>query len=616
MGPKRNPEQQQTFDLAGGNLVPVQPVGLPQVAIQQPGVGPAADPAALDAVEKMAFNIDEPQANPALGQGWLMDATWPNTGPGSPDNYAGFVKAFEDMAKTGKGGKLLLTPNSIYNFTTEDILYMRGLQDVVIDGQGSTLVFSRQKTYTPFIQVDGALRLKFQNLNIDWNWNTTRPANLVRVVAATPSSWTLEYLEVPSITPAQIVKIVDMHPVNEETLTVGQYGVREFWDLNASKLAQGPAPNQIVVTLPRVINPGPTVGQTYILRSFTYEAHGMVLYNAKHITFENCTWFSTLGMGVVLQDNCEYFYFNKFKITVPGGTAAAAKRILSVAADGIHTNKALGHLKLEGCEFAYQGDDALNVHDPVTFGVKILGPNQIQALKSQQWKIDYKPGDVLDLRLPTFAPAGWSGQVVSAQHDGNETWTINVNPPLPALPAGTDQSKMILFNNRWNVGDVIVRNSLFHSNRARGLLLECNNVLVENNTFRRIQLAAIRMEADVGEWNEGIGTKNIVIKNNVFDTCDVQNWGHGVIWTGAGAPAKESTTQVPLHGNIRICNNQFLNMPGNALSLRSCCNVTVSGNKIVPPAASAMQTRALGARTAAPGGIVTDPNPIGIVITP
>lgn len=50
------------------------------------------------------------------------------------------------------------------------------------------------------------------------------------------------------------------------------------------------------------------------------------------------------------------------------------KRLISAAADGIHCNKSLGHLFLDQCEIMYQGDDALNVHDPIARGFKIAAP--------------------------------------------------------------------------------------------------------------------------------------------------------------------------------------------------------------------------------------------------
>lgn len=177
--------------------------------------------------------------------------------------------------------------------------------------------------------------------------------------------------------------------------------------------------------------------------------------------------------------------------------------------------------------------------------------------KLPNWKIDFKAGDAVEILRPDFSPYFSSTLKAAAREASVNGWRVQFSDPLP-IAAGTDTSKLIIINHRWNVGWVVVRNSKFGGNRARGLLLECHDVLVKNNTFWRTQLSAIRMEADVGEWDEGIGTKNIVIASNTFQNCDIQNWGHGVIWMGAGAPAKSGCTRVPIHSNIRIRNNQFL----------------------------------------------------------
>jgi hypothetical protein len=355
--------------------------------------------------------------------------------------------------------------------------------------------------------------------------------------------------------PALVPQCIDMHPVNEETMTVGQYGIKEYWDLKGTKIAKGAKANQLVATLPRAIAPPPPVGQTYLLRHFTYEGHAMVFYNSNNITLENFNIWSSIGMGVVLQDNCSHFAFKNFKIT----KHPTEKRLISVAADGIHCNKSLGYLLLDKCEIMWQGDDALNVHDPIGHGFKIVAPDTITIANKPAWKIDFKAGDKVELLKNDFGPIPFTSDVKAATRDESiNGWRVQFNAAVP-VPATTDTSKYVVLNHRWNAGNIVVQNCKFGANRARGLLLECHSVLVKNNSFWRTQLSAIRIEADVGEWDEGTGTKNVVITGNIFDDCDVQNWGHGVVWVGAGAPAKEACTKVPFHNNIKISGNQFLN---------------------------------------------------------
>jgi hypothetical protein len=58
-------------------------------------------------------------------------------------------------------------------------------------------MFHRAKNFCPFVQFDACKNIKIINLNIDWNWSKSRIASLVKIAAATPTSWTLDFLEVP-----------------------------------------------------------------------------------------------------------------------------------------------------------------------------------------------------------------------------------------------------------------------------------------------------------------------------------------------------------------------------------------------------------------------------------
>lgn len=78
-------------------------------------------------------------------------------------------------------------------------------------------------------------------------------------------------------------------------------------------------------------------------------------------------------MGVVLQDNCHHFAFKNFKVT----KHPTERRLISAAADGIHCNKSLGYVLLDNCEIMYQGDDALNVHDPTRRGFTVAAAEYV-----------------------------------------------------------------------------------------------------------------------------------------------------------------------------------------------------------------------------------------------
>jgi hypothetical protein len=72
----------------------------------------------------------------------------------------------------------------------------------------------------------------------------------------------------------------------------------------------------------------------------------------------------------------------------------------------------------------------------------------------------------------------------------------------------------VLLIPRYSKGNVIIRNSKFHSNRARGLLLLMGDVTVENCHIYDIEMVGMRLETGYAIcWAEGTFTNNVVVRN-------------------------------------------------------------------------------------------------------
>lgn len=83
----------------------------------------------------------------------------------------------------------------------------------------------------------------------------------------------------------------------------------------------------------------------------------------------------------------------------------------------------------------------------------------------------------------------------------------------------------IIFNNRFKTENYIIRNNKFHTNRARGILVHGSNGLIEDNHFYNIQGAAMQIESGAElRWSEGKGVSNLIVRRNIYESCDVNRW--------------------------------------------------------------------------------------------
>ena len=88
-------------------------------------------------------------------------------------------------------------------------------------------------------------------------------------------------------------------------------------------------------------------------------------------------------------------------------------------------------------------------------------------------------------------------------------------------------------------------------------------------------------------WCEGYGVDNVLIRNNVFDSCNIRgNTNFGIereIYIGAYARNDPSEVMLdePIIKNVRFENNVFKNAYGALAVISSAKNVSFVGNEII-----------------------------------
>ncbi len=137
----------------------------------------------------------------------------------------------------------------------------------------------------------------------------------------------------------------------------------------------------------------------------------------------------------------------------------------------------------------------------------------------------------------------------------------------------------IVSNGSIDSGNYVISGNYFHENRARGLLLQSNNGLCENNRFYKIMANPIKVIMDIssGLWLEGTGVNGLVIRNNSFVECNVVEWSAQLsISTNIDGKSADST----LFYNITVENNSFDNFYGRLVDASNVSNLKICSNRV------------------------------------
>ena len=315
-------------------------------------------------------------------------------------------------------------------------------------------------------------------------------------------------------------------------------------------------------------------GQLYLLRHYTFEKHAIVMTSNTHLSMQYVTIFSFPGEGFIVGGDQHHFELLHCRITFPD----KERRAITTTADGFHVDQSQGFIRLQDCDFGYMGDDCVNIHDNVHSGFTRLDGHTLVAENLLGWTCPYNAGDKVEIRNGDFSPAGFSGTLKSATSDYKKKDVTLVFDQ--ELPAKIDPDA-ILFNHRYDSHNCIIQNCYFHENRARGVLCNTADWLVEGNRFFHNQHSAMLLIADVSSiWSEGFGARNVIVRNNQFETSNCMGTGDGAV-IALSATSGGIITSYPLIENVLFENNTFKDMNGPAITATSFKNLVFRNNKLI-----------------------------------
>lgn len=477
------------------------------------------------------------------------------------DNYSAFCKAIEyckanpNITLKVDGGK--------YYFRTDKSIMLDGLKNVLIDADGVQFIFENPN----YFHIVNCNCIEIRGLGITWNLDVSRLASLVKIRNASKEShsFELEFTELNEV--SADIPIMAFTKYDPETLTPGtrqDFKENYVYQFPGSiKTVEKTGHNVLKVTHDGSLD-NYTDGEVYLLRHHVYGGNAFNVYNTSNITFSGIKLYAVAGMGWLIENRSEHF---QLLGCVIGLDPEHDDNRISTTADGVHIANTNGKFRISGCDFSFMGDDDVNVHDNIATVTDKLDEKTVEIYTNAN---NFAAGDTAIFSSKGFDRLGFSAEVTSV-----EGKKLTFDKELPDYIV----KDCIVSNGSIDSGNYVISGNYFHENRARGLLLQSNNGLCENNRFYKTMANPIKVIMDIssGLWLEGTGVNGLVIRNNSFVECNVVEWSAQIsIFTNIDGKSADST----LFYNITVENNSFDNFYGRLVDASNVSNLKICDNRV------------------------------------
>ncbi len=448
---------------------------------------------------------------------------------------------------------------------------LSGMSEFEIDGQGSTFIF--HGFVCPFL-VEKATNIQFRNLSIDFQ----RTFHSEGIIMATyqdsldvwfspafpykVNNYRLEFTDASGLVPYPFKHILEFDKVRRETA----FPARDFY--YADNIISKDLGNGTVRLFLKDITG--KVGNTLTFNAQKRMIPAFTVSKSRNILFEKVNIYHSGGMGVIAQQSAD-ITLRSVRVTPSPGK----NRMISLTADATHFVNCSGTILMEDCLFENQLDDATNVHGIYVRIEEILSPDEIivKLVHHQQYGFDFiEPGLKVELAdRTTLMPADFN-TVTEVKKINKEYSRVRLQN---ALSNKIVKGDLLSAANTYPV--TILRGCTIRNNRARGVLLGSRaQMRIENNYFHT-QGPAILLEGDGNKWFEQSGVRDLQIRNNVFDNCNYNQWGTGVMNVMSGIQKRDQSTY---NQNILVENNNFILNAPTILNLFSIDGLIFRSNTI------------------------------------
>jgi len=493
-----------------------------------------------------------------------------------PDDY--FPEAVVEAQAAGAG--TLMIPMGVYNFqgTHPDLQWaIQNVTDMTIDGQGSTLNFSKPEAA---IGMNSMTRVVFKNFVIDWP--NLQIAALGKIVTD-PNNPAQNLLQIDPAYAFDVSKTI-------ETLST--------WDVANNTWGRQAQIEDAFAPALGTNNPPPTylgnrlysspdfnlmpVGTIFIVRYYLGEGPGILVGGAEDFALENVVFHSVPGMAIFLDLSRGVRVSNCVVDRSPG-------KLISATSGALQLNNSEGDVLVEGNKFAYHGDDGINIGAAGFFPITAVNGTQLTLSVADSTPVVGEPVIIFN---SAYGVLGYSTiQTVSQNSDGG--FDVQLNDAIPHIASDGWLGRLNVMGARW-----IVRNNQFLNNHARAILPQGPYGLLEDNVMQGQTSAAILAGIlnDVPPAAVGPGVQDMQVLNNLISDVGFFSAPPGIpiggtspgavmivswLMNGFNLNDESGSTDVPVNQNIVLSGNTVRNLPGPAFFIGSAANITLDQNEII-----------------------------------
>jgi parallel beta-helix repeat protein len=187
------------------------------------------------------------------------------------------------------------------------------------------------------------------------------------------------------------------------------------------------------------------------------------------------------------------------------------------------------------------------------------------------------PGDAMELMPQDTLLAYGTVKVQSAamEPDGH-THRIVFEAPMPGEVKPGD-----MLANASKLPRARISHCTFQRNRARGMLIQIRDTVVEECTFKDITSAGVLIIAETVHFYESIPARHVVLRNNTFEHC---NYGaamaRGVISIEGITPGWKDAPLPGVFRDITIENNKIDRSDNAGIFVTGTDTAVIRGNEI------------------------------------
>lgn len=450
-------------------------------------------------------------------------------------------------------------------------LWLKGLKNVTIDGKGAHLVTHGEMTSFVIDQCENIILRNFT------------------VTAADPT--------VPELTVTEVGErhmTVRIHPRSRYQIKDGKFSfVGDNWSLSDG-IAQSYDPEKDITWrswsplngLRKAIELEPNLlrfiydkapqarpGLTFQMRDgIRDQACGLIQFS-KNITLENLhlAFLGNFGLVGQMSENITYRNMAFEPESGSGRTCAGF-------ADFVQMSGCKGKITIENSRFSGAHDDPINIHGTHLAVTEFISPNQIvvRYMHHQTYGFQsFLPGNTIEFIDPHSLMSLSSAKVKKAKMKSEREIIITLDKPATSQVKNTEG---LVVENVTYTPEVVIRGNYFSRIPSRGVLVSTRRkVIIEDNTFFRMQMSGILIADDARSWFESGMARDVTIRNNDFIEC-----GGPVIFI---APENDRNEGY-VHRNITIANNRFRLTGTDAISAKSVDGLKITDNLFLTPKAS------------------------------